>query len=124
VGARKPLVAFNVNLDTDSVETARAIARAIRYSSGGLDHVQAIGIRLADRGIVQVSTNLTDCEATPIVVVFEAIQKQANALGVDILESELVGLMPKAALAGTTAEYCRIRDFSDDRLIEYHHRDA
>lgn len=124
VGARKPLVAFNVNLDTDSVEAARAIARAIRYSSGGLDHVQAIGIRLADRGIVQVSTNLTDCEATPIVVVFEAIQKQAEALGVDILESELVGLMPKAALAGTTAEYCRIRDFSDDRLIEYHLRDA
>ncbi len=120
VGARKPLVAFNVDLESDNLEIARTIARTIRQSSGGFDHVQAIGIALESRGIVQVSMNLTDCDRTPIIAVYERIKEEARKLGVEILESELIGLMPKSALAGTTAEYCRIRDFSDERFIEYY----
>lgn len=120
VGARKPLVAFNINLDTDDLTVARDIARTIRHSSGGLPHVQAIGIVLASRGIVQVSMNLTDCEITPLVIVYERVREEAAHRGVTVLESELIGLMPQSALAGTTADYLQMCNFRSECIIESH----
>ena len=120
VGARKPLIAFNVNLNTGDLFIAKEIAKSIRYTSGGLEHVQAIGVPLRSRNIVQVSMNLTDFEVTPVCKVFDLIKGKAQQCGVDILESELIGLIPQAALEGTTAEYLRICDFCDERIIETH----
>ncbi|MCK9229352.1 MAG: glutamate formimidoyltransferase [Syntrophales bacterium] len=120
VGARKPLVAFNINLDTNDLAIARDIARTIRHSSGGLPHVQAIGIPLASRAIVQVSMNLMDCEITPLITVYDKVREEAENRGVAVIESELIGLMPESALAGTTAEYLKICNFRDDCVIECH----
>ncbi|MDD5475040.1 MAG: glutamate formimidoyltransferase [Syntrophales bacterium] len=120
VGARKPLVAFNINLDTNKLDIAKEIARTIRQSSGGLLHVQAVGIALETRNIVQVSMNLTDCDITPIITVFDMVQKEAETRGINILESELIGLLPEAALAGTTSEYLKICNFREDCIIERH----
>ncbi len=120
VGARKPLIAFNVNLKSCDLDAAKKIARSIRQSSGGLPHVQALGLHLKSRNIVQVSMNLTDYEETPVCRVFDIIKEKAAACGIDILESELIGLIPEAALEGTTAEYLRLCDFCKERIIECH----
>jgi glutamate formiminotransferase len=98
VGARKYLLAFNINLQTADVEVARAIARKIRASSGGLPHVKAMGVLLASRNLAQVSMNLTDFEVTPLDVVFEAVRAEAARMGVAIAGSEIIGLMPARAL--------------------------
>ena len=98
VGARMPLIAYNINLNTDRLDVAKKIAAAIRHSSGGLRYVKAMGVRLEDRGIVQVSMNLTNYEKTPIFRVFEMVKREAARYGVTILESEIVGLVPSAAL--------------------------
>src|SRR3954452_4699915 len=92
IGARKALIAFNVNLATDRLDVARRIAAAVRESSGGLMAVKAIGVRLAQRGIVQVSMNLTDYETTPLEQAFAAVASEARRDGVAVLESELIGL--------------------------------
>lgn len=118
VGARKPLIAFNVNLDSDDIGLAKKIARSIRYSSGGLEHVMAMGVRLAGRKKVQVSMNLTDYEVTSPRKVFDAIKEKAALHGVTILESELIGLMPEAALADTTAEYLKVSGFRREMILE------
>jgi len=118
VGARKPLIAFNVNLDSDDIGLAKEIARSIRYSSGGLEHVMAMGVRLASRKKVQVSMNLTDYEVTLPRKVFDAIKEKAALHGVAILESELIGLMPEAALADTTAEYLKLSGFRREMILE------
>ncbi len=120
VGARKPLIAFNINLNSNDIELARNIARSIRYSSGGLKHVQAIGILLESRNIAQVSMNLTDYETTSIRTVFDTVRRKAREHGADILESELIGLIPKAALEGTAANHLKLMDFSEERIIESH----
>ena len=104
IGARMPLIAYNINLNTDRLDVAKKIAAAIRHSSGGLRYVKAAGFVLEDRGIVQVSMNLTNYEKTPIFRVFETVKREAERYGVSILESEIVGLVPAAAL-NVCAEY-------------------
>ena len=93
-----PLIAYNINLNTDRLDVAKKIAAAIRHSSGGLRYVKAAGFMLEDRGIVQVSMNLTNYQKTPIFRVFEMVKREAARYGVSILESEIVGLVPSAAL--------------------------
>ncbi|MDD5723326.1 MAG: glutamate formimidoyltransferase [Syntrophales bacterium] len=122
VGARKPLIAFNINLKSNDIGLARAIARSIRHSSGGLHHVRALGVLLESRNIAQVSMNLTDYEVTSIRTVFDAVKEQAAGQGVDILESELIGLIPRAALRGVTVDYLKLLNFSEERVIESHCR--
>ncbi len=104
VGARKLLVAFNVNLATTRLDVARAIAATIRERGGGLPAVKALGLPLADRGIVQVSMNLTDVDRTPMPVAFQAVSREAARRGVAVAGSEVIGLVPRAALAGATPE--------------------
>src|SRR5476649_483464 len=108
VGARMPLIAYNINLATDRIDVAKKIAAAIRHSSGGFRYVKAAGFTLADRGIVQVSMNLTNYEKTPIARVFEAVKREAARHGVAILESEIVGLIPAAALTAAAEYYLQI----------------
>ena len=122
VGARKPLIAFNINLDSNDIGLAREIARSIRHSSGGLRHVQALGMLLGSRNIAQVSMNLTDYEVTSIRAVFDTVHKQAAQKGVDILESELIGLIPRAALEGIPLDQIKLLDFCEERIIENHCR--
>ncbi len=120
VGARKPLIAFNINLKTNNLDVAREIAKEIRESSGGLKNVQAIGISLESRGIVQVSMNLTDYEVTSVRTVFDAVRKSAEASRIDVLESELIGLIPQKAIEDTTAEYLRLAGFGPEKILENH----
>jgi glutamate formiminotransferase / 5-formyltetrahydrofolate cyclo-ligase len=118
VGARMPLIAYNINLATDRLEVAQQIAAAIRFSSGGYRHVKALGLKLEHRGIVQVSINLTDYTKTPMFRVFEAVRREAARWGVEVLESEIVGLVPSAALFATAAFYLQLAEFSDGRVLE------
>ena len=118
VGARMPLIAYNINLATDRIDVAKKIAAAIRQSSGGFRYVKAAGFRLDDRGIVQVSMNLTNYEKTPIFRVFETVKREAARYGVSILESEIVGLIPSAALAGAAEFYLQLEGFKPDQVLE------
>ncbi|MCK9275225.1 MAG: glutamate formimidoyltransferase [Syntrophales bacterium] len=120
VGARKPLIAFNINLKSCDIEAAHNIARSVRQSGGGLSHVQALGLHLKSRNIVQISMNLTDFETTSLCKVFDAVKEKAAAFGIDVLESELIGLIPEAALEGATAEYLQICNFGREKIIEQH----
>jgi len=117
VGARMPLIAFNINLDTDKLDVANAIARNIRGSNGGYAHCKAIGVTLAERGIVQVSMNMVDFEKTPLYRVFEAVRFEAARWGVRILGSEIVGLAPVKALADCSAYYLQLEDFDYDKQV-------
>ena len=118
IGARMPLIAYNINLNTDRVDVAKKIAAAIRHSSGGFRFVKAAGFELKDRGIVQVSMNLTNYEKTPIFRVFETVKREAERYGVSILESEIVGLIPAAALNATAEYYLQIAGFNADQVLE------
>ncbi|MEZ5402302.1 MAG: glutamate formimidoyltransferase [Bryobacteraceae bacterium] len=118
VGARPFLIAFNVNLAADDVEAARTIAAAVRESSGGLPRVKALGLRLASRGIAQVSMNLTDFTVTPVATAYDRIAAEAADLGVEILESELIGLAPRAAIDEAVALHCRIARWDATRILE------
>jgi glutamate formiminotransferase / 5-formyltetrahydrofolate cyclo-ligase len=118
VGARMALIAYNINLNTDRLDVARKIAAAIRHSSGGFRYVKAAGFTLDDRGIVQVSMNLTNYEKTPMYRVFEAVKREAERYGVQILESELVGLVPAAALNATAAFYLQLDGFKPEQILE------
>ena len=118
IGARMPLIAYNINLATSRLDVAKKIAAAIRHSSGGYRYVKAMGIKLEDRGIVQVSMNLTNFEKTPIFRVFETVKREAERYGVAILESEIVGLVPSAALTGAAEFYLQIGRFSPDQVLE------
>jgi len=119
VGARKFLIAFNVNLDTADVAIARRIAKAVRHSSGGLPNVKAMGVLLASRNQAQVSMNLTDFEVTPIHVAFEAVRSEAARHGVGIAGTELIGLVPEKALEITAAWYLKIEDFVPGVILEH-----
>ena len=118
IGARMPLIAYNINLATDRLDVAKKIAAAVRYSSGGFRYVKAMGIALDDRGIVQVSMNLTDYEKTPIFRVFDAVKREAERYGVAVLDSEIVGLIPSAALIGTAAHYLQLSTFTPNQILE------
>jgi len=118
IGARMPLIAYNINLATDRVDVARKIAAAIRHSSGGFRFVKAAGFELKDRGVVQGSMNLTNYEKTPIFRVFEALKREAERYGVQVLESEIVGLVPAAALNAAAEYYLQIAGFKPDQILE------
>ena len=118
IGARMPLVAYNINLATDHLEVATRVAAAVRFSSGGLRHVKAMAVTLADRHIVQVSMNLTNYQQTPIYRVFDAVAREAQKYGVAVLESEIVGLVPAAALADTSVAALRLTNFSQRQVLE------
>lgn len=118
IGARMPLVAYNINLATNRLDVAKKIASAIRMSSGGLRFVKAMGIPLDDRGIVQVSMNLTNYEKTPIYRVFDLVKREAERYGVQVLESEIVGLVPSAALTQTAEYFLRLEGFSSAQILE------
>lgn len=117
IGARLPLIAYNVELASGDIAVARSIARAVRESSGGLPAVKAIGISLADRGIVQVSMNLTDYRRTSIAEAFDAVVREASRHGVDVSASELIGLAPEDALTPAVAAHVKLRDFDPDRMV-------
>ena len=117
VGARKFLIAYNVNLDTPDVSIAKTIARLIRASNGGLPHVKAIGVALRERNLAQVSTNLTDFEKTPIRRVFEAVRLEAARQGCGIQSSEIVGLVPRKALDLNEAAHLQLENFAPANKI-------
>jgi glutamate formiminotransferase len=124
IGARMPLIAYNINLATDRLDVAKKIAAAIRFSSGGYRFVKAMGVRLDDRdGIAQVSMNLTNYEKTPIFRVFETVKREAARYGVAVLESEIVGLVPSAALVSAAEYYLQLERFSGDQVLENRLRD-
>jgi glutamate formiminotransferase len=118
VGARKFLIAYNINLATADVEIARRIARTIRASSGGLACVKAMGVMLASRNLAQVSMNLTDFETTPIHVVFEAVKREAAGYGVSVLASELIGLIPRKALEMAAGVDLQWENLRPDSVLE------
>jgi glutamate formiminotransferase len=118
VGARRPLIAFNVNLRTDNVEIAREIASAVREKGGGFPGVRALGLALPQAGHVQVSMNVEDYEAAALHDIVARVEAEATARGVDVAGSELVGLMPAAAAAAAAGAMLRIQDFDGSRLLE------
>ncbi|MBW2095792.1 MAG: glutamate formimidoyltransferase [Deltaproteobacteria bacterium] len=118
MGARMPLVAFNVNLDTPNLEIADSIARKVRFISGGLRFCKAIGVELKDRGIVQVSMNMTDFTRTALYRSFELVKMEARQYGVNVVGSEIIGLVPMAALVDCAVYYLGIEDFSPDQVLE------
>lgn len=118
VGARVPLVAFNVNLGTDKIEIADSIAKLVRHIGGGLRFVKAMGVKLEDRNIVQVSMNLVNYEKTAVYRAFEMVKMEAKRYGVPVVGSEIVGLVPMAALINTAEYYLQVESFSMDQVLE------
>lgn len=118
IGARMPLIAYNVNLDTDNIEIARAIAKAVRHISGGLPYCKAIGIELRERKITQVSMNMTDYTQTPLYRALEYIRNEAKRYNVNVIGSEVVGLVPMAAIVDSAAYYMGLEDFNMSKILE------
>ncbi len=118
VGARHPLIAFNVNLGTSDVSIAKKIARAIRARDGGLQYVKALGFELKDRGIVQVSMNLVNYRGTPVWEAFELVRTLADRYGVAIVGSEIVGLVPLDALVDCADFYLKLENFKTNQILE------
>lgn len=117
-GARRPLVAYNINLGTGDVRIARHIAARIRERGGGLPFVKALGVPLPARGLVQVSMNLTNVEVTPIPAVFQAVSREAAAQGVGIIEAELIGLAPEAAFGSVSPASVGLHHFDGHQVLE------
>lgn len=120
VGARPPLIAFNINLDTPDVNIANNIAKIIRESSGGLRAVKSIGIMLEDRNIAQVSINMCNYKQTPLYRVFELVKIEAARYGVRVIGSEIIGLTPMEALVYTADYYLKIEKFDKHQVLESH----
>lgn len=120
IGARMPLVAYNVNLNTDKLEIADAIAKKVRFLGGGLRFCKAMGVELTGRGIVQVSMNLTDFTKTAIYRAHELVRIEANRYGVTIVGAEIIGLVPMDALIDTAAYYLGLEGFSTKQVLETH----
>lgn len=118
VGARMPLVAYNVNLGTSDIGIANDIARKLRHLSGGLRYCKAIGVKLSERGIVQVSMNMTDFTRTALYRAFELVRVEARRWGVPVVGSEIVGLVPMAALIDTAAYYLQLENFAPEQVLE------
>jgi len=119
IGARMPLIYFNVNLDTANVETARRIARRVRNIDGGFRYVKAMGIYLEDRGHAQVTMNLTDFTKSALYSVFEQVKIEARRFGVRVTGSEVVGFVPLQAIADSAEYYLQLEDFSIEQVLEY-----
>lgn len=120
VGARPPLVAFNVNLNTQDLDIAKKIAKAVRNSSGGLRYVKAIGVNIAEKNMVQVSMNMTDYKRTPLYRAYEQIKMEAARYGVSIAESEIIGLLPSEVLIDAAISYLQVHSFDSKQLLENH----
>jgi glutamate formiminotransferase len=118
IGARLPLVAFNVNLATTNLEIAKAIARAIRGSSGGFVNVKALGVELRQQGMVQISMNMVDVENTALYRAFDFINAEAARYGVSVVGSEIVGLVPLGAMLDAAKYYLSLHEFSPDQILE------
>jgi glutamate formiminotransferase len=118
VGARFFLIAFNVNLGTSNIRIAEDIAKTVRHSSGGFRYVKAKGFEIKERGIVQVSMNLTNYQKTSIFRVFETIKNEAERYGVQVIGSEIVGLLPIEAVVDAANHYLRLEKFSVDQVLE------
>jgi glutamate formiminotransferase len=118
VGARRPLIAFNVYLGTADPRLARTIARAIRHSSGGLRYVKALGLSMPEAGVTQVSMNLTNYTGTSMVRVMDLIRAEAARWGVPVTHSEVVGLIPLDALLDAAEAFLQLHDFSRDQILE------
>lgn len=118
IGARKSLIAFNVNLRTQDVNVAKEIAKAVRKSSGGLGHVKGIGLALEDRGCVQVSLNIVDYEKNPLYRVLELIRMEAAKWGISVMETEFHGMVPAAAMLDSLAYYMQLAGFRPDQALE------
>jgi glutamate formiminotransferase len=118
VGARRFLVAFNVNLATRDLSVAKAIAKAVRASSGGLPHVKAVGVDLADKGMVQVSMNLTDHRRSPVHLALERVRAEARSRGVEVAETEIYGMVPAEAMLDAAAHYLQAAGFDASQVIE------
>ena len=118
VGARPPLIAYNVNLRSDDLAVAKAIAKTVRFSSGGLPCVKAMGVALTSRRLVQVSMNLTNFERTPIHVAFEAVKREAEQRGVPVAGSEIIGLVPQRALVQAAESFLKLERFDPTQVLE------
>jgi glutamate formiminotransferase len=118
VGARMPLVAFNVNLGTDDINVAKNIAKGVRASGGGFKYCKALGIEIKERNIVQVSMNMVDYIKTPLYRVFDVIEREAKRYGVNVVGSEIVGLLPMAALIDVADYYLRLESFDHSQILE------
>lgn len=118
IGARMPLVAYNINLSTPSLEIAHDIARKIRFIGGGLRYCKAMGVELKDRGITQVSINMTDYTRTALYRAFELVRVEARRYGVHIVGSEIIGLVPMEALIDTASYYLGLENFSMRQVLE------
>jgi len=118
IGARMPLVAYNINLDTPSLEIAHDIAKKIRFIGGGLRYCKAMGVELKDRGITQVSINMTDFTKTALYRAFELVRIEARRYGVNIVGSEIIGLVPMEALIDTASYYLGLEHFSMQQVLE------
>ena len=118
VGARPFLIAYNINLATKDLSVADRIAKAIRHLSGGFRYVKAMGVELADRGLVQVSINMTNFRKTPLHRVFDCVRAEAERHGVPIVGSEIVGLAPADALYAAAEHYLRLEGFSAGQVLE------
>ena len=118
IGARRFLIAFNVNLGTEDVHVARKIAKAVRASSGGLGHVKCIGLSLKERGLAQVSVNVVDYEKNALYRILELIRMEAKKWGVQVKETEIYGMIPAAALLHSVSYYMQIAEFDPNQVIE------
>ena len=118
VGARKALIAYNINLNTSDVSIAKEIAKCVRFSSGGLPYVKAMGLLLKDRNQAQVSMNLTDFEQTPVQLVFETVRAEAQRAGIGIAGSEIIGLIPQKAIEQVVESYLQVEHFAPEMILE------
>lgn len=118
VGARMPLVAYNVNLGTNNLEIASDIAKKIRFIGGGLRYCKAMGVELKERGITQVSINMTDYTRTALYRAFELVKVEARRYGVSVVGSEIIGLVPMEALVDTASYYLGLENFNIDQVLE------
>jgi glutamate formiminotransferase len=118
VGARKPLIAYNINLNTPDLAIAKEIAKRIRFSSGGFPYVKAMGVFLKERNQAQVSMNLTDFEQTPVELVFDTVRREAERYGVKAAGSEIVGLIPQKALEQASVFYLQVENFRPSMVLE------
>lgn len=118
VGARFPLIAYNVYLNTDNLDIAKAIAKKVRWKDGGLPHVKALGLFIKEKNLVQVSMNLTNFEITGMHKAYEAVKEEAGKYGISIFSSEIVGLVPMRAIAQTAAHFLKLENFTTSQILE------
>lgn len=121
IGARMPLIAYNINLDTPHLDIAKKIAKMIRVSSGGFQYCKAIGVMLEERNVAQVSINMTNYEVTPLHRVFEVVKMEAARYGINVLGSEIVGIAPAKALIDAAEYYLRLEDFDYSKQVLENH---